>query len=416
MKCAISHPNIAPYIKQSVLAYQEYGVLDKFYTTYFEHPDYPFTQKLIRLFPKFEKEFKRRNISEIDYAHVKGFPYREMLRVFTARLLSPQLMNRVWNWTELNFDEQVASQLNNQIQWVHTYEHAALATIRQAKKLQITSFHEQPSQHYTFFNHILQQQLTRYPQLISPATHLLNDERAVKQDQRKNEELKACDYVICNSMFTLKTLTDAGVNDHKIIRIPYGFPETVTNIEDHPVHEKITFLYAGSQSIRKGLHILYEAWKRCDFDPDKAELIIIGKNQLPQAIRSGLSDTVKFINNLPHPELMDFYHKADVFVLPTLADGFGMVISEAMSMGVPVLTTRNSGGPDIINHQENGLLVEAGDAEALAQQMMWCFQHPQQVKEMGEKALATAKAYPWSMFRKKLMEEVLNRVDVSGHD
>lgn len=410
MKCAISHPNIAPYIKQSVLAYQEHGVLDKFYTTYFEHPEYPFTQKLIRLFPKFEKEFKRRNISEIDYEHIKGFPYREMLRVITARLFTPKLMNRVWEWSELNFDHWVASQLHNQIQWVHTYEHAALATIRQAKKLQITSFHEQPSQHHTFFNAILQQQLRQYPQLISPTTSLLNDERAAKQDQRKNEELKACDYIICNSRFTSKTLTDAGVNEKKIIRIPYGFPETVTHIADHPVHEKMTFLYAGSQSIRKGTHLLYEAWKRCNFDPDKAELIIIGKNQLPELIRNGLPGSVKFSNNIPHEELMGFYRKADVFVLPTLADGFGMVISEAMAMGVPVITTMNSGGPDIITHQENGFLIPADDIAVLAQQMTWCFQHPHQLREIGYRALDTAKAYPWSMFRKKLMEEVLCRV------
>jgi glycosyltransferase involved in cell wall biosynthesis len=410
MKCAISHPNIAPYIKQSVLAYQEHGVLDQFYTTYFQHPQYPLTQKLIRLFPKFEKEFKRRNISEIEYELISGFPYQEMIRVLSARMLSPKLMNRIWEWSELNFDQWVSGRLNKHLNWVHTYEHAALATIKRAKQSGITSFHEQPSQHHCFFDQVLQDQLKKYPELISGSIKLLNDDNALRSNQRKDEELRLCDYIICNSTFTQKTLVNSGVDAHKIIRIPYGFPEVQLKGMLNASTGKIRFLYAGSQSVRKGVHLLFQAWKRCNFDPDKAELIVIGKNQLPKSVRQGLPYSVKFIANIPHHELTDFYRQADVFVLPTLADGFGMVISEAMAMGVPVLCTMNSGGPDIIKHLQNGMLVPAGDVEALAAQMIWCMQNPDQLKIMGTKATESAQSYPWSMFRKKLLDEVLSRV------
>ena len=411
MKCIIAHPNIAPFIKESVLAYQEHGLLEKFYTTYFQHPQYPFSQRLIRFFPEFEKEFKRRSISEIDYVHIQGYPYQEMLRVLTARLYSPKLMNRIWEWSELNFDHWAARKLNSQIQWVHTYEHAALASIRQAKKLNITSFYEQPSQHYTFFNRLLQDQLRQYPELKSSSTSLLFDTHAIKSDLRKEEELKECDYILCNSKFTLKTLTDAGVSVKKIIRIPYGFPKTGPELCDFKPSEKFIFLNAGSQNIRKGSHLLYEAWKQCNFDPAKAELIIIGKNQLPEGVRKGLPDSVKFINNIPNTDLMDFYRKANVFVLPTLADGFGMVISEAMSKGLPVITTMNSGGPDIITHQKNGFLVEAGDIKALAEKMKWCYANPAASREAGSKAMVTAAAYPWKTYRKNLVASVLERVN-----
>ncbi len=104
MKCIVSHPNIAPYIKETVLAYQETGTLDKFYTTYFQHPQYPFTKNLIRLFPQFEKEFKRRSIAEIEYKYIRGKPFLELFRIFSARSLSSWIENRVWELEELDFD------------------------------------------------------------------------------------------------------------------------------------------------------------------------------------------------------------------------------------------------------------------------------------------------------------------------
>jgi glycosyltransferase involved in cell wall biosynthesis len=409
MKCIISHPNIAPYIKESVLAYQEYGLLDKFYTTYFEHPNYPFTRNLIRWFPKFAKEFKRRNISEIEYHYIKGHPYYEMLRILSARNLNSWIENRIWQQSEYNFDLWVSKQLSPGIQWVHTYEHAALDTILQAKQLGIKSFYEQPSQHHDFLSGILKEQLFAYPELNCTSTKLMLDANAIHADQRKDKELHACDYIICNSRFTSDTLILAGIERKKIIKIPYGFPATEL-LGAYNEKNKITFLFAGNQCLRKGVHILYKAWIECDFDPAKAELLIIGKNQLPEVIRNGLNSSVKFIQNIPHLELLEFYHKADVVVLPTLADGFGMVISEAMSKGIPVITTYNSGGPDIITHSKNGFLVTAGDVKSLSNQMKWCYHNRKSTQQIGIRAMETAKSYPWRAYRKNLVNNILDRV------
>ena len=411
MKCIISHPNIAPHIKANVLAYQEHGLLEKFYTTYFQHPKYPFSQCLIRLFPQFEKDFRRRNIEEIGYPYLKGNPLPEMLRVLTARIFNPLIMNRVWQWSELHFDYWVAGKLKPDTEWVHTSEHAALATIRMAKKLNIISFYEQTSQHHDFFSMILKDQLEKYPDLECSSTRILHDKSAIREKARKDMELAECNYIICNSTFTLNTLKSAGIHEEKIICIPLGFPLVSKEKPERVTKKKFTFLFAGNQCLRKGIHILFKSWMECKFDPDKAELIIIGKNHLPETLRNSLSKSVKFIPNLPHAELMDFYQKADVFVLPTLADGFGMVISEAMSKGLPVITTMNSGGPDIITHQKNGFLVEAGNIKALAEQMKWCYTNPAATREAGSRAMVTAAAYPWKTYRKNLVAAVLERVN-----
>ena len=412
MKCIISHPNIAPYIKESVLAYQESGVLYKFFTTYFQHPQYPFTKNLIRVFPWFEKEFKRRNIEEINYSYLKGNPLHEMFRIISARLNIAWLENRVWQWNERKFDSWVAGNLTAEVHWVHTYEHAALSTIRKAKSLNIPSFYEQPSQHHLYLSGILEKQLREYPELDSPSTRLMYDGNALKCDARKDLELAECDYIICNSTFTKKTLKIAGIRAEKIIMIPYGFPETAQKMPVRMNGDKFTFLYAGNQNLRKGIHILYKAWASCNFDPKKAELVLIGESQLPESLRKDLPSSIKFIQNVPHKELLNYYQKANVFVLPTLADGFGMVISEAMAQGLPVITTHNSGGPDIIQHRQNGLLVEANDIQALAKELRWAFENPADLAEIGEAAFQTAKAYPWSLYRKRLRQEIADRVNL----
>ena len=410
MKCVITHPNIAPYIKESVLAYQETGLLETFYTTYFQHPDDPYTRNLIRLFPKFEKEFTRRNIAEVEYRFLKGHPLFEILRIFSAKALNAWIENRIWERSEHDFDRWVAANLHPGINWVHTYEHASLATLIKSKKLGILSFYEQPSQHHQFMTRILEEQLFLYPALMCDSTRLMMDQNAKRTDRRKDIELKLADYIICNSHFTLKTLCNAGVNKEKIIRLPLGFPD-IDPSKPASKDKKFTFLFAGNQCLRKGTHLLFKAWLECDFDPNLAELIMIGKNHLPESFRNGLPQSVKFMPNIPHNEMMDFYHKADVFVFPTLADGFGMVISEAMSKGIPVITTLNSGGPDIITHQKNGFLIEAGDIKALANQMQWCYTNQEATRQMGIRAMETAAAYPWKAYRKNLIAAVLEKVN-----
>jgi glycosyltransferase involved in cell wall biosynthesis len=410
MKCIISHPNIAPYIKESILAYQEHGMLDKFYTTYFEHPQYPFTKNLIRLFPKFEKEFKRRNIAEVEYRFLKGHPFFEMLRIFSARTLNTWIENRVWERSEHDFDRWVAANLSNEINWVHTYEHASLATLIKAKKLGILSFYEQPSQHHAFMNKVVHQQLKLYPSLMCESTRLIIDQNGKRTDLRKDRELAIADHVICNSTFTLKTLAQAGISDKKVIKIPYGFSETGVRSSEIR-NKKFTFLFAGNQCLRKGTHILFEAWKNCNLPSEQAELVLIGKNQLSEELRQGLPSSVKFIQNIPHNELMEFYNQSDVVVFPTLADGFGMVISEAMSKGIPVITTWNSGGPDVITHQSDGWLIDAGDVKALAEQMKWCFTYQDATRQAGRRAMETAARYPWKMYRKNLVNAVKERIE-----
>jgi glycosyltransferase involved in cell wall biosynthesis len=411
LKGSIANPGVGPHIQATIKAYQENQLLHTFYTTLYHKPGSDFDNFLNKYRPQLYKQLQRRTLKNTEGFSIKSISGYEFLRVISSKALSPLITDLIWEWGELAFDKWVAQQLNTQIQWIHGYEHCSLATLQQAKKLNITSFYEQPSLHYSFFEKVAKDQFNKYPELKNAETALLIDHKSEKRNQRRAKELAICNYIICNSTFTKRTLTDALVDPKKIITIPLAFPDPVKSIPQKNASEKIIFFCAGNQSLKKGTHILFKAWQKCNFQPNLAELWMIGSNQLPLIVRSGLGNDVKFIPNIPQDELMQLFAKADVLVLPTLGDGFGMVLTEAMAHGLPIITTYNSGGPDIITEAKNGFLLEAGNIEQLAEKLKWCLQNKNQLKVMGQDALEKAALYPWTSFRKQLIKEITDRIE-----
>jgi glycosyltransferase involved in cell wall biosynthesis len=107
--------------------------------------------------------------------------------------------------------------------------------------------------------------------------------------------------------------------------------------------------------------------------------------------------------------------RADVLVFPTLSDGFGMVVTEAFSRGLPVITTNQAGASDLLDHGRNGLIIEAGDSAAIAGALKWCLDNRAALAAMREPALETAKGWQWSDYRRALIEAVATGLKGAGY-
>lgn len=412
MKILLSHPSIAPHIKQNVLAYHEADVLCRFYTTFYDHPQNALAKNLRRI-PSISTEIKRRSFTELPIEKFGSRPWPEFLRIAASRWANVLTADRIWEWAETGFDHWVAKSLFvERPDVVHTYEHAALATLKAARKLGIFTIYEQPSAHHCTFSAILNRQIAAFPEIINDTLKLKTDAKSAKRNARRDEELKLADMILCNSTFTQKTLVKAGISAAKIKMLPLGFP--IVKAKPRSIaHKPVIFLHAGNQSLTKASHIVYEAWRKCNFLAHEAELWLVGKMALPERMRMNLPGKVFIRPNVPHHEMQAIYATVDVLLSPSLADGFGMVITEAMASGIPVIASNQCCGPDMITHDQNGWIVPAGDRDILAHTMRQCVKNRESLQEKGDKAAQKAHTWQWTDYRKALVilvEEQCRRV------
>jgi glycosyltransferase involved in cell wall biosynthesis len=127
-------------------------------------------------------------------------------------------------------------------------------------------------------------------------------------------------------------------------------------------------------SPEKGLPFLIEAIKIVRHSIAQAELFLVGGGALEAHLKArtrelGLQDIVHFLDAKPNLEAMIEVAQSAVFVLPSLGEGLGIVLLEAQALGVPVIGTNVGGIPDVIEHEQSGLLVPPSDPKALAEAM-----------------------------------------------
>lgn len=150
-------------------------------------------------------------------------------------------------------------------------------------------------------------------------------------------------------------------------------------------------LYAGVLTYLKGLTHLVNAFASIAQYFPQTELVIIGReddkayaDQLKAQVRKlGLESQVQFMPQLEQPELAKYMSQASVFVLPSLSEGLGRVVLEAMATGTPAIASNVGGIPDMVQSGINGFLVPPGDEKALADRLRWMLEHPTEAQEMG---------------------------------
>ena len=139
------------------------------------------------------------------------------------------------------------------------------------------------------------------------------------------------------------------------------------------------------------------------------------RRKLEELISSlGIRDHVWWLGVLPQGELPRYYGAADVFVLPSRYELFGIVMLEAMACGVPVVATRFGGPAEVIAHGETGFLVDPTDPEELAGAIEALLSNPELRREMGRRTRRAAEErYSWTASA-RLHRELYRRLQGEG--
>lgn len=179
---------------------------------------------------------------------------------------------------------------------------------------------------------------------------------------RTAEEWALADQIVVNSTWSKKALIQQGVADNKIGIIPLTYEPVKKGAVQKAVHRKtLQVLWIGNVILRKGIQYLLQSAAK--LEKEDVQFTIIGPVQIAEKIVRAAPANVKFLGKIDRSEVYRYYTSSDLFVLPTISDGFAITQIEAMSYGLPVIATTNCG--DVVTDGLDGHVIPPFDPAAI---------------------------------------------------
>ncbi|SRR5271165_467468 len=188
-----------------------------------------------------------------------------------------------------------------------------------------------------------------------------------------------------------------GIPKKRLLSYPYQVADLAildSSASDHRVPERMrpSFLFVGAINARKGWRYLLEASALLvKKGTDKFSVLFVGAgNQEQELLASiaslGLGHIAHHVGPVPYHQIASYYKEADVFVFPTTEDVWGLVLIEAMAFGLPVMCSKYAGSREMVEHDENGFIVDPRDVEAFARYMARFIDDPNLALEFGARS------------------------------
>lgn len=204
---------------------------------------------------------------------------------------------------------------------------------------------------------------------------------------RLSAEWAAASLVVVNSEWSKQALIAQGVPTGKLFVVPvaYEVPEalvgqaSVRSVRQGP----LTVLWLGTVNLRKGIQYLLGAARM--LRRSNVRFVVAGPLEISASARATAPENVSFLGRITRDQTDAFYKQADIFVLPTVSDGFAITQVEAMARGLPVITTPNCG--QVVTPGIDGVIVPVGNARALAEAIAKLDADRSLLRDMSRQAL-----------------------------
>jgi alpha-maltose-1-phosphate synthase len=281
------------------------------------------------------------------------------------------------------------------------HDGAGLDTGREAQRRGHCYISDTGTSHVRFRRNLLRQEFSAYR--VPPFT-----ENEVIY-QRQLEEYAMADAIVVPSSFVKESFVNEGVGAAKVHIVPYGVrTETFFQLSRPPVGP-FRVLFVGSFSIEKGARYLLEAFR--NFQHPNKELLIVGqvREEVRPLLAAMRTDDVKTLGHIPNKALQSIYSSSHVMVLPSIQEGFGMVMAEALACGCPVVASVNTGAVNLFAHEKEGFIVPIRDSGAIRNCLTRLADEPELREGMSAAAIERIRQLGgWSAYGDKYVE-VLNK-------
>lgn len=405
---SLIHPTGNPNSRQAALALSEAGFLQEIITTIAYNPE-DSSSLYLNLLPNkirnlVTQELGRRAWIPPQNVLMQTHPWLEIMRLLLVKTgLTHYLSLNYQGLVDLvyaSLDDHVAKHHLQDIKGIYAYEDGAATTFQKAKDQGILCLYDLPIVFYRTSLTLQLEEAELFPEL-APA--LQGTQEPAGKLERKEQEIQLADHIFVPSSFVQNSLLDAGVKPEKISVIPFGAP--IDYFNPKPKKDNIfRALFVGRVAPRKGVHYLLQAWRELQLH--EAELLLVGINDFPEGWLNQYIDIIRYLKSVPHSSLNEYYSAASVLVFPSLVEGLALVQLEAMACGIPIITTPNAGGSDIVTDGVEGFVVPIRDLDVLKEKLEWCYRHPQELAEMGRAARRKAEQLTWDLYRQRLANRV----------
>jgi glycosyltransferase involved in cell wall biosynthesis len=289
---------------------------------------------------------------------------------------------------------------------VYTYEDGALETFTAADELGIRRIYDLPIAYWQTLRCLLAEEAERLPAWKVTLGGGVSDSET--KLSRKTRELELSEVVICPSQFVARSLPESARSKKTIVVAPFGSPSSapVKNPVMPGTGRKLRVLFAGSMSQRKGLGDLFAALRL--LNRKDVELVIMGTPQAPIEFYRGQYNEFVHEASRPHAKVLELMGSCDVFCLPSIVEGRALVMQEAMSQGLPLIITPNTGGEDLIEEGITGFLVPIRRADKIAEKIAWFADNRSLLPEMSRAAQAKASQLTWDAYGKIIASAISN--------
>jgi glycosyltransferase involved in cell wall biosynthesis len=415
MRVVVSFPGNLMDAQQAARAFYEREALAAFVTGLGFHE-----KNILRLGKylgeRITKELRRRAITEVPPNLICYHPSLEPLRTALSRCVkNPIYADMAWDALSHRFDNIVGKRHLDGVQAIYAFEYTAKATFEQAGHRGIAKMLAMPSTDSKEFEDIKNREESRFPELRSSRHHYFA-ERFARRYDRRCTEIALADLIVANSEVTRRSHIRAGADPGKIVAVPLAAPPVIEAVAKPVtvIDRPLLVVWAGNISIGKGAHYFLDAWRALNGGRG-AYAQVYGRVGLPERVLRPVPEGIDLMGSVPQVELFAAFEKADILVFPTLADGFGMVVTEAFSRGLPVITTDKAGASDLVEHGRNGMIVPAADSTALTEALLWCLDNRKALYQMRFHALETARRWQWSDYRRLLLTKITEGLRPAGY-
>ena len=207
------------------------------------------------------------------------------------------------------------------------------------------------------------------------------------------------DFAICPSEAVRDDLVaNWSVRPEQCAVVPYGMNPELLHVRNEPVGGRV--LFAGTADLRKGIHYFAMAAERLSALGKTFEFRVAGNVQ-PLVAARPICRHLNFLGRVPRAEMAREFSTADVFVLPSLAEGSAEVTYEALACGVPVITTRAAGS--VVRDGIEGRIVPERDSVALAGAVQEVVEDREKRDRMAHAARERARNYTWEKYGERLV-------------